>query len=102
MNRRFIGRVLLSDAMCFVPSKVCVAPPSRARRGAACRTSTSVVTLVQIVLELLRARGVAQLAQRFRLDLANALAGDAELAAHLLERAAAAVLQAEAELQHPP
>ena len=43
---------------------------------------------------------MAQLAQRLRLDLADALAGDAELAADLLERAAAAVFEAEAQLQH--
>src|SRR5579871_1895697 len=43
---------------------------------------------------------MAQLTQRFRLDLANALAGYAELAPHFLQRAAAPVLQTEAQLQH--
>ena len=41
-----------------------------------------------------------QLAQRFRLDLANAFAGDAEALAHLFERALMAVDEAESELEH--
>ena len=58
--------------------------------------------LLQVVLELAAARGVAQLAQRLGFDLADALARHVELLAHLLERAGAAVLQAEAQLQHAP
>ena len=42
---------------------------------------------------------MAELAQCLRLDLANALAGDAELAAHLFEGAAAPIFEAEAELE---
>jgi RNA polymerase primary sigma factor len=42
---------------------------------------------------------VAQLAQRLRLDLADPLAGDVELLADFLERAGAAVLEAEPELK---
>src|SRR4051812_10970239 len=53
-----------------------------------------------MILELSRARGVAQLAERFRLDLADALARDAELATYLFERPLAAVVQAEAKLEH--
>ena len=34
---------------------------------------------------------VTHLAERFRLDLANTLAGDAELAAHFFQRAAVAI-----------
>src|SRR5207237_399505 len=58
--------------------------------------------VLQEVAQLRGARAVAQLAQRLRLDLADALAGDAELAAHLLQRALAPVVQPEAELQHAP
>ena len=43
---------------------------------------------------------MAQLAQSLGLDLADALACDAELAANLLERTAASVLQTETELQY--
>src|SRR5688500_18522749 len=56
--------------------------------------------LLQVVLELLGAAGVAELAQGFRLDLADALAGDAELVADLFEGTLAAVVEAEAELEH--
>jgi len=48
--------------------------------------------LLQIVAELFGAGGVAELAQRLGLDLADALSGDVELAADLFEGAAAAVL----------
>src|SRR5262245_64051776 len=41
-----------------------------------------------------------ELPERLRLDLADALAGDVELLAHLLEGPGAPVLQAEAELEH--
>src|SRR5215471_294339 len=43
---------------------------------------------------------MAQLAQSFGLDLADALAGDVELFAHLFQRAAAAIIQSKAQLQH--
>ena len=49
-----------------------------------------VIGLVQEILELLAAAGVAQLAQRLGLDLADALARDVELLADLLERAGTA------------
>src|SRR4051794_11502363 len=55
--------------------------------------------LFQVVLELPAPRGMAQLAQRLGLDLADPLAGDVELLADLLEGPGAAVLEAEAELQ---
>ena len=55
------------------------------------RLSRSTRRIAEVVLEPLAARGVAQHPQRIRLDLADALAGDLELAAHLLQRAAAAV-----------
>ena len=48
--------------------------------------------------ELVRARRVAQLAQRLDFDLADALAGDGERLADFLERVLAAVLQPEAHL----
>ncbi len=43
---------------------------------------------------------MAQLRQGFGLDLADALASDAELASNLLKRAVATVLQPETQLQH--
>src|SRR5262245_34048645 len=49
--------------------------------------------------ELLGARWMAQLAERLRLDLADALAGDGEVLPHLLERVLAAVGQPEAEAE---
>jgi hypothetical protein len=45
--------------------------------------------------------GVAHLPQGLGLDLADAFAGDLELAADFLEGAAVAVLEAEALLEHP-
>src|SRR3954466_15949063 len=58
--------------------------------------------LLQVVLELPRPRRVAQLAQRLRLDLADPLAGDVELLAHLLEGPGTPVLETEAELEPAP
>jgi hypothetical protein len=43
--------------------------------------------------------GMAHFAQRLGFDLADALAGDVELAAHFLQRARVAVAQAEAQFQ---
>ena len=57
--------------------------------------------LIQKVLQLLGAIRVAQLLERLGLYLADALAGDSEVSAHLLQRPAAAVFQAEPKLQHP-
>src|SRR6188768_3523609 len=50
--------------------------------------------------ELPRPRRVAELAQRLGFDLADALAGDGEVLADLLERVLAAVANAEAHLDH--
>ena len=55
---------------------------------------------VQEVLQLLGAAGMTQLTQRLSLDLADTLAGDMELLAHLFQRTGAAVLDAKAQLQH--
>ena len=63
--------------------------------------SIVVIGSVQEVLQLLAAAGVAELAQRLGLDLADALARDVELLAHFLERAGAAVLDAEAQAAGP-
>src|SRR5712691_8922404 len=49
--------------------------------------------------ELLRARGMAQLAKRLRLDLADALAGHREVLPDLLQRMFAAVGKPEAETE---
>src|SRR5687768_10790246 len=56
------------------------------------------VALLEVVAELLAAAGVAQLRERLALDLADPLAGDAELAADLLEGPGVAVGEAEPEL----
>ena len=56
--------------------------------------------LFQVVFELAAAARMAQLAQRLRLDLADALAGHFELFADFFERAAAAIVQPEAQAQH--
>src|SRR5262245_18040978 len=79
--------------------------PRKARRQRdtgllACDENENKSGSVEIVLQAAAAAGVAQLAQGLRLDLANALARDPELPAHLLQRPAAAVLQAKAEPQH--
>src|SRR5665213_3972957 len=50
--------------------------------------------------QLFRARRVPQLAQRLRLDLANALARDVELLADLFQRVVGVHLDAEAHPQH--
>src|ERR1035437_5651973 len=55
--------------------------------------------LHQIAPQLARTAWVAQLPQRLRLDLADALAAHVELCADLLERPGTAVFQPEAELQ---
>jgi len=52
--------------------------------------------------ELVGARRVPQLAQRFALDLADALAGEGEQLAHFFERVLAAVLQPEAPIYAEP
>ena len=52
---------------------------------------------VEVVAQLLAAVGVAELGQRLGLDLADALAGDAELPPDLLERAGLAVVEPEAQ-----
>src|SRR3990172_1946896 len=67
-------------------------------RGAASRNPG----LLQVVLELPAPGRVAEVAERLRLDLADALAGDVELLADLLESPGAAVLQPKPELEHPP
>src|SRR3954470_8150810 len=54
--------------------------------------------LFEVIAELLRPTRVAKLRQRLRLDLPDALAGDAELLADLLERARMAVDEPEPEL----
>src|SRR5215213_1870156 len=57
--------------------------------------------LLEVVLELAAAGGVAELAERLGLDLADPFAGDVELLADFLEGPRAPVLEAEAQLEHP-
>src|SRR6266446_6931337 len=65
-------------------------------------TGMACLLLLQVVAELLRARRVAQLAQRLGLDLADALTSHAEALAHLFQRPLVAVDQPETQLQHAP
>src|SRR6478752_7158709 len=55
---------------------------------------------IEEAVQLADTRRVAHLAERFGLDLTDALAGDLELLADLLERAAVAVHEAEAQRKH--
>src|SRR5579862_943387 len=54
--------------------------------------------LLEVVLELPAPGRMAELPERLRLDLADALAGNVELLAHLLEGSGTPVLEAEPEL----
>ena len=54
---------------------------------------------IQEIPQFLAAAGVAELAQGLGFDLADAFTGDVELLADLLQRAGAAILQAEAQAQ---
>ena len=56
--------------------------------------------LFEIIAEALRARRVAELREGLRLDLANALARDAELLADFFERADLSVVETEAQSHH--
>src|SRR5215468_6237338 len=69
--------------------------PRRRAGGAAVRLDAAAF---QERLELARARRVPELAQGLGLDLADALAGDREALAHLLERVLGAVAEPEAHL----
>src|SRR3984893_11433314 len=64
----------------------------------ACKFWESFIHVVEKCLELAGARGLAQLAQGLGFDLANALAGNGERAANLLQRMLRAILQTKA---HP-
>src|SRR5688500_7037197 len=57
---------------------------------------------IKIVPQLATPARVFQLLQRLRLDLADSLAGHPEVPADLLQRAGAAVFQAEAHDKHVP
>lgn len=59
-----------------------------------------VLLLAAVVDQLAGSRSMTQLAERFRLDLADALAGDFELFTDFLEGAAVAIDEAEAEGKH--
>src|SRR5438270_11332231 len=53
---------------------------------------------VEVVAQLLRARGMTQLRQRLRLDLPDPLSGDAELLADFFQRSGMSIGEAEAQL----
>src|SRR5439155_4177442 len=73
------------------------APLGQGRRGAARRALTR---RLRDVPELLSLGEGAKLFQRLILDLPDALAGDAERAADLVERARCLAVQPEAHLEH--
>src|ERR1035437_774113 len=77
------GRDCVDGAPSLGPG--CACPRQQGRHGPVAGL------LLQVVLELAGAARVAELTQRLRLDLADALAGHVELCANLLERAGAAV-----------
>ena len=56
--------------------------------------------LVEVVAQLAGSGWVAQLAQRLRLDLADAFAGHIELRSHLFQGALTPIFEAEAQTQH--
>src|SRR5713226_606329 len=82
-------------------------PPSSCRCGRTAdqrvgrpRVNAPCAGLLQVVPQLLGARGMAQLAQGLDLDLADALAGHAKALADLLQGALVAVDEPKAELEH--
>src|SRR5262245_27190136 len=85
----------------------CFGSPSRARPAIGLRARARLsgsgaldARPLKKSLQLPRPRGMAQLAQRLGLDLADALAGHGEVLAHLFQRVLAAVAEAEAHLDH--
>ena len=68
----------------------------RTRRARSTSSQPPAQGLFEEVLELFAAGGVAELAQGLGFDLADALPGNVELPAHLLQGAGLAVVQAEA------
>src|SRR5450759_532795 len=85
------GRDCVDGAPSLWPG--CACPRQHGRCGPA-------ASLLQVVPQLARTARVAQLPQRLRLDLTDALAAHVKLLADLLMGASAAVLQAEAQLEH--
>src|SRR3990170_4196486 len=85
-------------AKAITPYSTTIVPNDRPGSGGAGRNAAA--ALLQVVLQLLAARGVAQLPQRLRLYLADALPRHVELPPNLFQRAAPAVLQPEAQHQH--
>ena len=87
-------------------SELTIARKNKKQRGEPRRSSFLVLncaraaSVVQEAPELSGARGVLELAQRLRLDLADALARHAELLADLLERVVGVHADAEAHAQH--
>src|SRR5262249_59612175 len=78
-------------------------PPAAATPHTRCLSRPETKSRVGLVLESpqqVRPAPVAQLAQRFGLDLPDALAGDREVHADLLERVVPALPDAEAEPEH--
>src|SRR6266702_6202508 len=56
--------------------------------------------LIQVILQLTAAAGMAQLTQSLGLNLANALTSDVKLFANLFQSAAATIIEAKAQLQN--
>ena len=93
------GRIVYSRPVVVYRNghRVYLAPPSL---GGRLWVQTLQIGSLEETLELPNSRRVTHLAQRFRLDLANAFARDAKLPAHFLERAAVAVDQSKPLFEH--
>src|SRR6185312_4185611 len=88
-----------SPAVLLGPS-MGLAPAGRRRGRRRSKRHPAVLVIHQEAAQLLAAARVAQLAQRLRLDLADALARDIELLADLFERVVGIHVDAEAHAQH--
>ncbi len=99
--QRFAPRLKWESAIAEI--RLESSPPERKVATGTSDTSCRVTaSITRKSLQLLAAAGVAQLAQGLGFDLADALAGDVELLADLLQRAGAAVLEAEAQRRPSP
>src|SRR5947199_2861543 len=62
----------------------------------------SIVSVIEVVAQLSRSCGMAQLSEGLGLDLTDPFARDAEFAADLFQRPLASIFEAKAQLQYSP